>query len=108
MRIVRWALIASVVVVTGGAAYTYRAEVAQKLGFGTPANAASAASPAGAAQPPGRRGRASPGGPVPVVVTTVVPTAMPIIVQAVGTVQSIASIQITTRIDSQILTIHVE
>jgi membrane fusion protein, multidrug efflux system len=108
MRMVRWAVIASVVVVVGGAAYTYRAEVAQKLGFGTPANAASAPSPAAAAQPPGRRGRANPAGPVPVVVTTVTPKAMPIIVEAVGTVQAIASIQLKTRIDSQITKIHVE
>jgi multidrug efflux system membrane fusion protein len=108
MRMVRWAVIASVVAVVGGAAYTYRAEVAQKLGFGTPANAASTASPAAAAQPPGRRGRANPGGPVPVVVTTVTPKAMPIIIEAVGTVQSIASIQLKTRIDSQIMKIHVE
>ena len=108
MRMVRWAVIASVVVVVGGAAYTYRAEVAAKLGFGTPANAASSASPATAAQPPGRRGRVNPGGPVPVVATTVAPKAMPIIVEAVGTVQSIASIQLKTRIDSQIMKIHVE
>src|SRR5258708_35340454 len=33
---------------------------------------------------------------------------MPIIVEAVGTVQSIASIQLKTRIDSQIMKIHVE
>jgi len=108
MRMVRWAIIASVAVVVGGVAYTYRTEVAQKLGFGTPANAASTASPAAAAQPPGRRGRANPGGPVPVVVTTVAPKSMPIIVEAVGTVQSIASIQLKTRIDSQIMKIHVE
>src|SRR6266446_5277336 len=108
MRVVRWAVIASVVVVACGAAYTFRAEVAEKLGFGTAANAASTASPAAAAQPPGRRGRANPAGPVPVVVTTVVPKPMPIIVEAVGTVQSIASIQLKTRIDSQIMKIHVE
>ena len=108
MSMVRWAVIASVVVVAGGAAYIYRAEVAQKLGFGTPANAASAASPAAAAQPPGRRGRANPAGPVPVVVTTVTPKSMPIIVEAVGTVQAIASIQLKSRIDSQIMKIHAE
>jgi multidrug efflux system membrane fusion protein len=45
---------------------------------------------------------------VPVVVTTVAPKAMPIIVEAVGTVQAIASIQLKTRIDSQIMKIHVE
>jgi membrane fusion protein, multidrug efflux system len=108
MRVVRWAVVASVVIVACGAAYTFRVEVAEKLGFGTAANAASTASPAAAAQPPGRRGRANPAGPVPVVVTTVVPKAMPIIVEAVGTVQSIASIQLKTRIDSQIMKIHVE
>src|SRR5262249_35110791 len=107
---VRWAVLASVVVVVGGAAYTYRAEVAEKLGFGTPANAASAASasPAAAAQPPGRRGRAHPGGPVPVVVTTGAPKPMPILIEAVGTVQAIASIQLKSRIDSQIMKIHAE
>jgi multidrug efflux system membrane fusion protein len=108
MSMVRWAVIASVVVVAGGTAYTYRAEVAQKLGFGTPANAASAPSPAAAAQPPGRRGRANPAGPVPVVVTTVTPKSMAIIVEAVGTVQAIASIQLKSRIDSQIMKIHAE
>jgi membrane fusion protein, multidrug efflux system len=108
MRLVRWVVIASVVAVVGGAAYTYRAEVAQKLGFGTPANAASAASPAAAAQPQGRRGRANPAGPVPVVVAPVTPKAMPVIVEAVGTVQAIASIQLRSRIDSQIMKIHVE
>src|SRR6185369_1307011 len=108
MRIVRWAVVASLVVVAGGAAYTYRAEVAQKLGLGAPANAASAPSPAGAAQPPGRRGRANPGGPIPVVVTTVSPKAMPILVEAVATVQAIASIQLKSRIDSQIMKVNVQ
>src|SRR5262249_40886451 len=103
----RWAVLASVVVVVGGAAYTYRAEVAEKLGFGTPANAASA-SPAAAAQPQGRRGRANPAGPVPGVVTSVAPKPMPIIIEAVGTVQAIASIQLKSRIDSQIMKIHAE
>src|SRR5262249_57161458 len=90
--------------------YSFRAGVARRLGFGPRANAASTAapSPAAAAQPPGRRGRANPGGPVPVVVTTVTPKSMPIIVEAVGTVQAIASIQLKTRIDSQIIKIHVE
>src|SRR5260370_38283321 len=94
MRVVRWAVIASVVVVACGAAYIFRAEVAEKLGFGTAANAASTspASPAAAAQPPGRRGRANPAGPVPVVVTTVTPKAMPIIGEAAGPGQANASI----------------
>ena len=108
MRLVRWAVIASLVVVAGAAAYLYRAEVAQKLGFGTPAGAVAAASPAASAQPAGRRGRANPGGPVPVVVTKVVKKPMPIIIEAVGTVQAIASIQIKPRLDSQIVKVNVE
>lgn len=109
MRLVRWALIASVVVLVGGAAYTYRDQVAQKLGFGAPASAAaSASSPAAVAQPAGRRGRANPGGPVPVITFTVTAKAIPVVVEAVGTVQSIASVQIRPRIDSAIVKVHVE
>lgn len=109
MRMVRWAVIASVAVVACGAVYAFRDDIGQRLGFSAPANAtASAASPAGAAQPPGRRGRASPGGPVPVVVTKVDKRPMPIVIEAVGTVQSIASIQIKARIDSQIVKVAVE
>ncbi|MGE5149224.1 MAG: efflux RND transporter periplasmic adaptor subunit, partial [Rhodospirillaceae bacterium] len=67
-----------------------------------------ASSPAASAQPQGRRGRANPGGPIPVVATTVEPKSMPIIVEAVGTVQAIASIQLKSRIDSQILKVNVE
>ena len=109
MRMVRWAVIASVAVVACGAVYVFRADIGQRLGFSAPANAtATAASPAGAAQPPGRRGRMSPGGPVPVVVTKVDRKPMPIVIEAVGTVQSIASIQIKARIDSQIMKVAVE
>jgi multidrug efflux system membrane fusion protein len=110
MRLVRWAVLAVVAVVVCGAAWQFRAEVAQKLGMGGTAAAAAekASSPAAAAQPQGRRGRANPGGPVPVVVTKATPKSMPIIVEAVGTVQSIASIQLKTRIDSQITKILVE
>jgi multidrug efflux system membrane fusion protein len=86
----------------------FRAEVAQKLGL-APANAAEqGSSPAASAQPQGRRGRANPGGPIPVVTTTVAPKSMPIIVEAVGTVQAIASIQIKPRLDSQIMKVHAE
>jgi membrane fusion protein, multidrug efflux system len=106
----RLAILAAAVVVVGGAAYVWHNELARKLGFGAGASAAQggSASPAGAAQPPGRRPRANPGGPVPVVVTTATPKAMPVIVEAVGTVQSIASIQLKTRIDSQIMKVHVQ
>lgn len=108
MRMVRWAVIASVAVMAGGAIYTFRDSIGQMLGFSAPANAtATAASPAGAAQPPGRRGRMSPGGPVPVVVTTVAPKALPVVIEAVGTVQAIVSIQIRPRIDSQIVKVNV-
>jgi multidrug efflux system membrane fusion protein len=104
MRLVRWAVLAVVAVVVCGAAWQFRAEVAQKLGIGGTAAAAAekASSPAASAQPQGRRGRANPGGPIPVVTTKVEPKSMPIIVEAVGTVQAIASVQIKSRIDSQI------
>ena len=109
MRMVRWAVIASVAVVACGAVYVFRADIGQRLGFSAPANAtANAASPAGAAQPPGRRGRANPGGAVPMVVVTVAPKSMPILFEAVATVQAIASVQMKTRIDSQIMKVNVE
>lgn len=108
MRLVRWAVLASVAVVACGAAWMFRAEVAQKLGLGAPANAAEQKSPAAGAQPQGRRGRLNPGGPIPVIVTTVTPKSMPIIVEAVGTVQAIASIQLRSRIDSQLMKVNVQ
>ncbi len=109
MKIVRLAAVAAVVVAAGGAAYFYRAELEQKLGFG-PASAAEKSGGGGAAagaQPPGRRGRANPASAVPVVAITVVPKALPVVIEAVGTVQSIASIQIKPRIDSQIMKVNV-
>ena len=110
MRMVRLAVLATVAVVVCGTAYVYRDDVAQRLGFGTSAKAAeqAQASPAAMAQPQGRRGRANPGGPVPVVVTKVAKKPMPVVVEAVGTVQAIASIQIKPRLDSQIMKVHVE
>jgi multidrug efflux system membrane fusion protein len=98
-----------VVVVVCGAAYAFRAEVAARLGLGAAASATeNAASPAASAQPPGRRGRANPGGPVPVVTAAVTPKSMPVIIEAVGTVQAIASIQLRSRIDSQLMKVHVQ
>jgi multidrug efflux system membrane fusion protein len=111
MRMVRLAVLAVIAVAVGGAGYVYRDEVAQRLGVGAAASAAEkagAASPAASAQPQGRRGRLNPGGPVPVVVTTVIPKSMPIIVEAVGTVQSISSVQLKTRLDTQIMKVNVE
>ncbi len=108
MRMVRWAVIASVTVMACGAVYVFRDDIGQRLGFSAPANAtATAASPAGAAQPPGRRGRANPGGAVPVVVTTIAPKSLPVVIEAVGTVQAIVSIQIKPRVDSQIVKVNV-
>jgi multidrug efflux system membrane fusion protein len=115
MRLVRWAVLAVVAVAAGGAAWQYRAEVtlklaeaAQKLGLATASAADQGSSPAASAQPQGRRGRASPGGPVPVITTSVVPKSMQILIEAVGTVQAIASIQIKPRLDSQIMKVNVE
>lgn len=110
MRIVRLAFMGALAIAVCGAGYYYRDEVVQRLGLGAAASAAEkgGASPAAAAQPQGRRGRANPGGPVPVVVTKVEKKAMPIVIEAVGTVQAIASIQIKARLDSQIMKVHVE
>lgn len=108
MRMVRLAVLAVIAVAVGGTVYVYRDEVAQKLGLGASASVAESASPAASAQPQGRRGRLNPGGPVPVVVTKVVKKEMPIVIEAVGTVQAIASIQIKPRIDSQIMKVAVE
>lgn len=110
MRIVRLAFMGALVIAVCGAGYYYRDEVVQRLGLGAAASSAekSGASPAAAAQPQGRRGRVNPGGPVPVVVTKVDKKAMPIVIEAVGTVQAIASIQIKSRLDSQIMKVAVE
>jgi membrane fusion protein, multidrug efflux system len=110
MSMVRVAVFAVIAVAVGGAAYVYRDEVAQRLGLGTSASAAEkgSASPAAMAQPQGRRGRANPAGAVPVVVTSVEPKAMPIMIEAVGTVQSISSVQLKSRLDSQIMKVNVE
>ncbi len=110
MPIGRMAVIATAAIVICGAAYIYRGEITQRLGMGTTAKAAEQAqsSPAAQAQPQGRRGRANPAGAVPVIVTTVSKKPMPVVVDAVGTVQSIASVQIKPRMDSQIMKVNVE
>ncbi|MBU8874837.1 efflux RND transporter periplasmic adaptor subunit [Reyranella sp. MMS21-HV4-11] len=111
MGFVRAAVFTSIVAI-GGAAYVYRADVMREVGpyLGmAPAKAAETqASPAAGAQPQGRRGRANPGGAVPVVTMPVTSQAMPVVVDAVGTVQSIASVQIKPRMDSQIMKVNVE
>ncbi len=111
MGFVRAAVFASIVAI-GGAAYVYRADVMREVGpyLGmAPAKAAETqASPAAGAQPQGRRGRANPGGAVPVVIMPVTSQAMPVVVDAVGTVQSIASVHIKPRMDSQIMKVNVE
>jgi multidrug efflux system membrane fusion protein len=99
MRMARVAVLASVVVVCGGA-FIYRADIERKLGF-APANAADNA------QPKGRPARPA-AGPVPVVVVTVAAKSMPVIVEAVGTVQSVSSVPLKSRIDSQIMKVNVE
>ena len=104
MRMVRVAVLASVAVVVCGTAFVFRDDIARKLGF-TPANAAD--STGAATTQPRRAGRPA-AGPVPVVVTTVTAKSMPIIVEAVGTVQSIASVPLRSRIDSQIMKVNVE
>ncbi|UYN95972.1 MAG: efflux RND transporter periplasmic adaptor subunit [Enhydrobacter sp.] len=108
MRMVRWAVMASVAVVACGAAYLYRDDIAQRLGLAHAASAEKGASPAASAQPQGRRGRLNPGGAVPVVVSQVSQKSLAVVIEAVGTVQAIASIQIKARLDSQIMKVNVE
>ena len=110
MRMVRLAVFAVIAIAVGGTAYVYRDEVAERLGWGASASAAekAGASPAASAQPQGRRGRLNPGAAVPVVVTKVAKKSLPIMIEAVGTVQAIASIQIKSRLDSQIMKVGVE
>ena len=112
MGFVRAAVFVSIVAI-GETAYIYRDDairvVGPYIGMGTAARTAEAqASPAAGAQPQGRRGRANPGGAVPVVVMPATREAMPVVVDAVGTVQSIASVQIKPRMDSQIMKVNVE
>jgi multidrug efflux system membrane fusion protein len=102
MRVTRIAVLASVVVVCG-AAFVFRADIERKLGF-APANAADSKP---AAQG-GRAGGRPAAGPVPVVVVSVTPKPMPIIVEAVGTVQAVSSVPLKSRIDSQIMKVNVE
>jgi multidrug efflux system membrane fusion protein len=104
MRVARVAVLASVAVVVCGTAFIFRDDIARKLGF-APANAADST---GAASTQARRSGRPVAGPVPVVVTTVTAKSMPVIVEAVGTVQSIASIPLKSRIDSQIMKVNVE
>ena len=115
MGFVRAAVFTLVAVAIGGAAYVYRVDVVRLagpyLGMGVNSTAKAAesqASPAAGAQPQGRRGRLNPGGAVPVVVMPVIRQPMPVEVDAVGTVQSIASVQIKPRMDSQIMKVNVE
>jgi multidrug efflux system membrane fusion protein len=100
MRMARVAVLASVVVVCG-AAFIFRTEIERKLGF-APASAADSS------QPAGRRPARPAAGPVPVVVVTVAPKSMPVLVEAVGTVQAVSSIPLKSRIDSQIMKVHVQ
>ncbi len=102
MRMVRVAVLASLVVAVGVSAFVYRQDIARKLGFVV----ANAAESAPAARRGARAGAAA--GPVPVVVHKVDAKSMPIIVEAVGTVQAIASVQLRSRIDSQIMKVNVE
>ena len=98
MRMVRGAVLVSCVAAVGISAFVFRDDIARKLGF----TVASAAETTAA-----RRGAAR-AATVPVVVHKVDAKSMPIIVEAVGTVQAIASVQLRSRIDSQITKVNVE
>ncbi|MBS0537394.1 MAG: efflux RND transporter periplasmic adaptor subunit [Proteobacteria bacterium] len=99
MRMVRAAVLASFVVAVGVSAFVFRHDIARKLGF----SSATAAETTAAKRGGNARGAVA----VPVVMHKVDSKSMPIIVEAVGTVQAIASVQLRTRIDSQIVKVNV-
>ena len=103
MRMARVAVLASAAVVVCGSAFIFRDDIARKLGF-APAAAAENNPASAQARRTGRPAAAA----VPVIVTTVSAKSMPVIVEAVGTVQSIASVPLRSRIDSQIMKVNVE
>jgi multidrug efflux system membrane fusion protein len=103
----RIAVLASAAVVVCGTAFIFRDDIARKLGF-APAAAAESNPASAQVSAQARRGGRPAAGPVPVVATTVSAKSMPVIVEAVGTVQSIASIPLKSRIDSQIMKVNVE
>jgi len=98
MRMVRGAVLVSCVAAVGISAFVFRDDIARKLGFAVASAAETTAAKRGAAR----------AATVPVVVHKVDAKSMPIIVEAVGTVQAIASVQLRSRIDSQITKVNVE
>jgi len=98
MRMVRGAVLVSCVAAVGISAFVFRDDIARKLGFTVASAAETTAAKRGAAR----------AATVPVVVHKVDAKSMPIIVEAVGTVQAIASVQLRSRIDSQITKVNVE
>lgn len=92
--------------VIGGVA-TWRPDLAEKayLKAQSMLTASKPAEPAAPQAGPARRG----GGGQPVVVTLAraEKRSMPVLVEAVGTVQPIAALQIKSRIDSQVMAVHV-
>jgi len=92
--------------VVGGIA-TWRPDLAEKAYVQAQALLPGAKPPQQAAQPAGQGRR--PSGPPPVAVTMAraEKRSVPIIVEAVGTVQPIAALQIKSRLDSQVVTVHV-
>jgi len=93
--------------VVGGIA-TWRPDLAEKAYVQAQA-LVSGAKPAQQAAQPAGQGARRPAGPPPVSVTMAraEKRAVPIIVEAVGTVQPIAALQIKSRLDSQVMAVHV-
>jgi membrane fusion protein, multidrug efflux system len=105
----RIVIVFGLLAIVGGIA-TWRPDLAEQayvkaqglIGGAKPAGTQTAAAPAG--QPAAARPQAP---AVPVNLARAEKRTMPIVVEAVGTVQAIASIQIKPRIDTQVATIHV-
>lgn len=99
----RIVIVFGLLAVVGGIA-TWRPDLAEQAYNRVHAMVAAPKSGETQAQTPARR----PAGPaVTVTMARVERRAMPILVEAVGTVQPIASLQIKARVDSQVMTVHV-
>jgi multidrug efflux system membrane fusion protein len=102
-------IVLTVLLVAGALLWWKREEagrlVAERIPAAAPYLTATAAPGKGADAPAGRS-RTPPA--VPVILANAEKKSLPVTIEAVGTVQSLASIQIKARVDSQIATVDVE
>ncbi|KAF0137097.1 MAG: secretion protein HlyD [Xanthobacteraceae bacterium] len=92
--------------IVGGIA-TWRPDLAEKAYLQAQSLVTAAKPPEQPAQPAGQARRGSGPPPVAVTMARAEKRSVPIIVEAVGTVQPIAALQIKSRLDSQVVAVHV-